>query len=434
MDKARYTAAQALTHQEKNGYANLVLAAALEKQDLSPRDKAFVSAVFYGVCERLLTLDFCLQRYVSKPLEKLDAPVRAVLRSGLYQAMYMQIPTAVAVNESVALCKALKKTSAGSFVNAVLRKAVRVDVTAHDFASQTERLSVLYSVGQPIVALLLQQYPTECEAILAASFAKPATEIRPNALKTTQEQLQQTLQQQGVQTQTGFVPGALLAQFQGSPAATKAFREGLYHVQGQASQFAALCLGAQPGQKVVDVCAAPGGKTLTLGYQMQGKGTLIACDAAQNRLSLIETAAARCGLANLTVLHNDASQYNEQLAGADCVLCDVPCSGLGILAKKPDIRYKPMQDVQSLHRLQAEILATSARYVNRGGRLVYSTCTIDPRENQAIVQNFLENHSDFRLIPAFMRPDGVKNDAEMLTFLPGMAGFDGFFVATMERL
>lgn len=434
MDKARYTAVQALMHQENNGYANLVLAATLEKQDLAQRDKAFVSAVFYGVCERLLTLDFCLQQCVSKPLKKLDAPVRAVLRSGLYQAKYMQIPTAVAVNESVALCKALKKTSAGGFVNAVLRKAVRVDLATQSFKSEAERLSITYSVGQPIVALLMQNYPDECETILAASFAKPATEIRFNALKTTQEELQTTLQKQGIDAQAGFVSGALTASFKGSPAATDAFRDGLYHVQGQASQFAALCLDAQPGQKVVDVCAAPGGKTLTLGYQMQGEGSLFACDAAKNRLSLIETAANRAGLQNLTILHNDAAQYNEQLAGADRVLCDVPCSGLGILAKKPDIRYKTMDDVEALHQLQAEILATSARYVNKGGRLVYSTCTIDPRENQAIVEKFLENNSNFRLIPAFMRPDGVKNDDDMLTFLPGMTGFDGFFVATMERL
>lgn len=434
MDKARYTAVQALVHQEKNGYANLVLSATLEKQDLSPRDKAFVSALFYGVCERLLTLDYCLAQCVSKPLHKLDAPVRAVLRSGLYQANYMQIPTAVAVNESVALCKALKKTSAGGFVNAVLRKAIAIDPQKGAFASETARLSTLYSVSEDIVNLLQQQYPQQAEAILKASFQQPPTALRCNTLKTTPETLQSSLLKQGIAAQAGFVPGALVADFTGSPAATDEFRQGLYHVQGQASQFAALCLDAKPHQKVVDVCAAPGGKTLTIAYQMQGKGQLISCDAAKNRLSLIESAAQRCGVNNIQVLHNDASVYNEHLAEADRVLCDVPCSGLGILAKKPDIRYKQLSDMKTLYTLQAEILATSARYVKQGGRLVYSTCTIDPRENQNIVTNFLVNHPNFCLVAPYMLPAGVLNENNMITFLPGQAGFDGFFVATMERL
>lgn len=434
MDQARRTAVLALVRQEESGYANLVLGSFLEQQTLSSRDKAFVSAVFYGVTERLITLDWCLSRCLSRPLHKLDAQVRAILRSGLYQAAYMNIPPRAAVNESVNLCRGLKKTSASGLVNAVLRKAMEQDPRKAQFKTPAERLSVLYSVGQPIVKLLQKQYPQECESILQA-FGNPPrhTLLRANSLKVDVSELCDRLAQQGTPAQPGPVPGSVQADFAGSPAAGEAFAQGLYHVQGAASQLAALNLGTQPGQKVLDLCAAPGGKTLTLAQCMQNTGTLISCDAVQSRLSLIEGALSRCGIANTTVLCNDASVHNAQLEGADRVLCDVPCSGLGIIAKKPDIRYKTMEQVEQLHALQAEILACGASYLKSGGRLVYSTCTIDQRENQQVVEAFLQIHPEFHLVePEFTLP-GARIHNHMMTFLPGESGPDGFFIAVLEK-
>lgn len=433
MDYPRRTAVLALLKQEQNGYSNLVLSAALEKQKLEPRDKAFVSALFYGVTERLLTLDWCLQQCLNKPLSKLDAEVRAVLRSGLYQARYMQVPAAAAVNESVALCRALKKSSAAGLVNAVLRRALAIRPEQGCFQNEAERLSVVYSVAQPIVELLQKEYPAQCETILQSFFETPRVFLRCNTLKCTVPQLCEALADEGAAAQPGALPGAVQAAFSGSPAVTRAFEQGLYHVQGQASQLAALSLDAQPGQTVLDLCAAPGGKTLTLAQQMGNTGKLYSCDAALNRLSLIRQALDRCGVTNAVLLQNDAAVYRPEFAGADRVLCDVPCSGLGIIAKKPDIRYKDLQGAEQLHALQLKILTTAARYIKKGGRLVYSTCTIDPRENQQVVRAFLADHPDFGLMPAFQTPPGALCQDHMLTLLPGICGSDGFFIAVLQR-
>lgn len=433
MDKARRTAVLALVRQEESGFSNLVLNAFLEQQPLEGRDKAFVSALFYGVTERLLTLDWCLAQCLSKPLKKLDPQIRAILRSGLYQAKYMQIPQPVAVNESVNLCRALKKSSAASLVNAVLRKAIKQDPSTAQFKNETQRLSVMYSVSEPIVALLQKNYPEQCETMLRSFFEKPMVALRCNTLKTTPQALCEQLAQEGVKAEPGELPGSILATFNGSPAATKSFAEGLYHVQGLASQLAAFCLQAKPGQKVLDLCAAPGGKTLTIAQSMENTGSLYSCDAVASRLPLIEKAAARCSLQNVTVLQNDASVYRAEFADADAILCDVPCSGIGIIAKKPDIRYKSLQGVEELHILQAKILSTAARYLKQGGRLVYSTCTIDPRENSDVVTAFLAQHPEFRLVEPPFIAQGAHLEQHMMTLLPGESGPDGFFIAVMEK-
>ncbi|HJA25174.1 MAG TPA: 16S rRNA (cytosine(967)-C(5))-methyltransferase RsmB [Candidatus Fournierella merdigallinarum] len=433
MTNARRTAALALAKQEQNGYSNLVLAAALEREALSPRDKAFVSALFYGVTERLLPLDWALGQCLAKPLAKLDAPVRAVLRCGLYEAKYMNTPVPAAVSEAVSLCRQLKKASAAGLVNAVLRRAVALDVSAARFKDRAEELSVRYSVGRPIVELLLEQYPDRAEGMLASFFEKPPVTLRCNTLRCTPARLCEALAREGINARPLDVPGAVEAEFSGSPAATEAFRQGLYHVQGLASQAAALCLEAQPGETVLDLCAAPGGKTLLLAQQMGDKGRLLSFDAAENRLPLIEAAAARCGLSCVTVAKGDASVYDPALAGADRVLCDVPCSGLGIIAKKPDIRYKSLEGGEKLRALQLKILANAARYVKEGGRLVYSTCTVDKRENGEVVRAFLAGHGEFvPEQPPVVLPGALLED-KMQTMLPGFAGPDGFFTAVLRR-
>ncbi|MBQ5755238.1 MAG: 16S rRNA (cytosine(967)-C(5))-methyltransferase RsmB, partial [Oscillospiraceae bacterium] len=198
MDKARYTAAKALVKQEQDGFSNLVLDAVLKKQDLSAQQKAFCSSIFYGTLERQLTLDARLAPYLKKPVEKLDAPVRALLRSGLYQMLYMDVPSSAAVNEAVKLTRALGKASAAGMVNAVLRRAAQPPETAPAYKSEAERLSVEYSVGMPIVELFMRNYPEKCEEILRASFSRSSTSLRVNTLKTTAEELTKRLEEEGV--------------------------------------------------------------------------------------------------------------------------------------------------------------------------------------------------------------------------------------------
>ena len=204
-------------------------------------------------------------------------------------------------------------------------------------------------------------------------------------------------------------------------------------MQGLASQLAALSLDARPGQKVLDLCAAPGGKTVTLAQCMNNEGRLYSCDVAINRLQLIFHSLERCHITNTIVTRQDAAQHNPELCEADRVLCDVPCSGLGILAKKPDIRYKTLEGLEELCALQAKILRTAAGYAKPGGRLVYSTCTINPMENEEIIRAFLNEQPGWHLVPPWMTPPTARVSNGGMTLLPDGEGMDGFFIAVLEK-
>ena len=433
----RRTAVEALIHQEKAGYANLVLDGHLRRSGLTGRDRAFCAALFYTVLEHQIPLDWRLRRCLDRPVARLDPPVRAVLRAGLAQILYMQVPPAAAVNESVTLVRRLGCSSAAGLVNAVLRRAPAQDPAQARFPSRAARLSVQYSVAEPIVRLYLAAYPARAEQLLAA-MAAPSREtaLRANTLRVTPDQLAERLAAEGIRSLPGPLPGSLLATFTGSPAQSEAFAQGLFHVQGLSSQLAALSLEARPGQRVLDLCAAPGGKTLLLAQQMENTGELCSRDAAEGRVELIRQGLSRCGIACAQVACADASVWDPALSGADRVLCDVPCSGLGMLRKKPDLRYKELTGLTDLCELQAKILATASRYVKQGGRLVYSTCTLNPQENEFQIERFLaeEAGARFRLLPPAFRPPQVQDGPFGMTVFPDETGFDGFFIATLERL
>ena len=330
--------------QEQNGYANLVLDSELKacKPPLSPRDAAFASGIFYTVLERRSLLDWMLAQFSKRPLEKLDAPVRAILRAGLAQAKFMDVPLPAAVNESVKLAKAFGKTSAAGMVNAMLRRTAALDPKPEHWPDLEERLRTYYCLSQPIAALFAAQYPQDAEAMAAAFYQRRPTAIRVNPLRTTDEALTQTLQQEGHTVTAGPWPHCLLVMFNGNPAASKAFHAGQFHVQGLASQFAALCCDARPGMRVLDLCAAPGGKSLTIAEQMQNRGELFSGEAMTGRVKLLKQAFDRCGIERAKPYHGDATILNPAfgLGSFDRVLCDVPCSGLGVIGKKPDIREK----------------------------------------------------------------------------------------------
>ncbi len=435
MKNPRRAAAAALMRQEKDGYSNLVLKSALDGFDGAPRDRAFCSALFYGTVERMVTLDYILQKYLTRPLSRLDAEVRAVLRSGLYQARYMQsVPVRAAVSESVALARALGKSSASGMVNAVLRRAAAYDLGAERFADECTRLSVQYSVSGPVARLLYEKCPEECEGILRAGFTPPPLAVRVNTLKTDADALRSALAAQGVEARPGCAPDSLYLDCKGGVTALDSFQSGLFHVQGVASQLACAALAAKPGERVLDLCAAPGGKSATLAQYMRNTGTLVARDAAENRLPLIAETFRRLGVACARVEYGDAASYDPSLENADAVLCDVPCSGLGVLAKKPDIRLKTLESLDGLTALQRGILETASRYVKSGGRLVYSTCTLNPDENAGIVAPFLERHPEFTARPlpcavkgVVCRPDGLT------TLYPHRTGTDGFFIALLTK-
>lgn len=436
---ARYLVVQALVRQEEGGYANLVLDSELKKHPMEPRERGFASAVFYSVLEHQLTLDYILNKFLQKKVEKLDPAIRAILRSGLAQTRYMSVPVSAAVNESVKLTRSFKKSSASGLVNAVLRKACvyDADLAGERFSSPTHRLSVLGSVSLPVADFFLQNYPDEAEAILTATASNTATALRVNTLRTSAEMLCNALLAEGAaEAIPGAFPGCVLARLAGTPADSTAFRKGFYHIEGQTSQLAALAVGARPGETIVDLCAAPGGKSITIAQQMGDKGTLYSCDVTSNRTSLITKAVQRMGLSCIRVMVNDASVPNPLLQNADRILADVPCSGLGILAKKPDIRYKELDTMQQLVALQAKILENAASMLKPGGRLVYSTCTVNPDENENRVRAFIAAHPEYRVaepLPAEYKPEGIIDTGYGWLSLSSRTGLDGFFIAALEK-
>lgn len=435
MQTPRLKACLTLVRQEKDGYSNLVLANALQNYDASQRDKAFVSALFYGTLEKIFTLDAILAQHLTNPLSKLDAEVRAILRMGLFQALYLDsVPQSAAINESVKLTRQMKKTSAAGFVNAILRKAVNFDINSLKFDSLEHEYSVTYNVSVPIAKIFIKEFGDNASTELAAYAPTDLTVVRVNNCLSDMVSMQKALQYENIEATEGKIPNSLVLKVKGDITTVRGFKQGMFHVQGEASQLACSALSPQKGEKVLDVCAAPGGKSVTIAQYMDNKGELICADVAQNRLSLIESALKRCKITCATIIHQDASQYNESFANSDKVLCDVPCSGLGIISKKPDIRVKTLENLDELVILQKKILLNASKYVKKGGRLVYSTCTINSNENESVVNSFLLENTDFKAVEFDKCDIPCINKGLFALFTPKLSKTDGFFVATLERL
>ena len=324
----------------------------------------------------------------------------------------------------------------GGFIGVELMENLRelgIDVTVVQRPRQ-----LLNPLDADMAAFLHASYPDEALDILTHTADGGLTSLRANPLKGTPEALCEKLLASGAKTAApGLLPGSVLARFEGSPAESGLFRDGYFHVEGQASQLAALCVEAKPGDTVLDLCAAPGGKTLLLAEEMQGTGRLISCDVTENRVQLIAKAVERMGFtACVETLCNDASRPNPKLPQADRILVDAPCSGLGILAKKPDIRYKSLPKARhdELLATQSAILDTAASLLKAGGRLVYSTCTIDPAENEEQVAAFLNRHPEFRVVtPEVPFPQGMTVGEHGALSVPTRSGMDGFFLCAMQK-
>lgn len=432
---ARYLAVQALMRQERDGYSNLVLDAELKRcqAPLSARDAAFATRIFYTVLERQNLLDDILARFSRRPLAKLDPPVRAILRAGLAQASYMEVPLPAAVNESVKLTRAFGKSSASGMVNAMLRRAAACRVGPEEYPDSLRRLCIYYSLSEPVARLLLDQYGREALDLAAAFYDQHPTAVRVNTLRTNAAALTERLRAEGAEVEPGPWDNCLLVGFPGGVASSKAFAEGLFHVQGLASQYAALCVEAAPGMRVLDLCAAPGGKSLTMAQQMGDTGILLCGEGVKSRVPLLEKAFARCGVHCAQPFFGDAAVFDPEKGRFDRVLCDVPCSGLGVIGKKPDIRYKNLDAVEKIYDLQQKILENGARYLAQNGRLVYSTCTVNRLENEEQIRKFLDQNPGFAVRVPETLPQGAEAGNCGTLFLPHKTGTDGFFVAILER-
>ena len=431
---ARETALNALiTCRRQSGWSNAVLKQTIARDKLDPREAALATRLCYGVVQNRGRLDFYLRQLLTGSLKKLHPAVRDILHMGLYQIYDMdKIPDSAAVNESVTLARKYGAPGSDRLVNAVLRNAVRTKGTLQEPTSYED----CYSHPAELVSLLKTALPKgTLEGVLKANNEAPKTVIQVNTLKTTADALLEQLRREGVEAEPhGWMPDCLVLGSTGSLEKLPSFQQGLFYVQDPASRLSVRCAGLQKGFRVLDCCAAPGGKSFAAAMAMEGRGSICSCDIHPHKIQLIENGAARLGLDILQARLQDASEFVPEWEGAmDAVLVDAPCSGLGIIRKKPDIRYRDLKENEALPALQKKILANQARYVKKGGVLLYSTCTLLPRENQEVVEDFLKTHPEFSLEKLELPPIFPENTTGMLTLLPGQWDTDGFFISKMRR-
>ena len=423
MDINRKTAFDVLMDVEKNGaYSNLSLNSFIEKN--RPDSPAFVRELVYGVLRNRMLLDWFLGQLIPSGLKKIKKQDLTLLRMGVYQLSYMKsVPEYAAVSETVNMAKKLAR-GRERFINGVLREYSRNRqqlVLPDREVNLEEYLSIVYSAERWIVRLWTDAYGGEkTEALLKASNETPGLAVRVNLMKTDRKALKEKLEALGFETEESEVSDRALLVKGSGLLDTEPYREGMFSVQDEASILTSDALEAKPGDCIADVCAAPGGKTFATAELMAGKGVIYAMDKYEHKLKLMEAQAKRAGIENIRLLKHDSTEPVEGLKERmDKVLADVPCSGLGVIRRKPEIKYKGMQDLDELIERQRQILQAAASYVKAGGTLVYSTCTINPVENEKQIVEFLRGNMEFKALEQKqLFPDG---------------GTDGFFICRMRK-
>lgn len=423
---------------ENKGYSNLSLNKLLPKGKMSNKN-GFITAVVYGVIERDLTLEYIINMYSKKKCDKLDVEIVLILKMALYQLLYMNsIKDNAVVNECVKLCHYKKKVSAKGFVNGILRSFIRdgkkIVIKEKD---DIKSLSIAYSCPESLIKKWCNEYSYDiAKSILKASIGRPPLTIRVNTLKTDIDSLIELLSKKDIKCEKiSYLDNCLNLSNTKSLEKLKEFNDGLFYVQDLSSQFCAYLVNAKPNDTFFDLCSAPGSKSFTVAQYMQNKGKILSFDLYEHKLELIEKTAHKLEIDNITVLKSDASVYNEKLGLADCVLCDVPCAGLGIIRRKPEIKYKSLDDIKDLPIIQKKILQNGSRYVKKGGRLIYSTCSLNICENQNVAKEFLDNNKDFKPVDLTdILKDKALVENNMATFLPHFMDSDGFFVAVFEKI
>ena len=405
-------------------YSNIALDTAIKRADLTAPDRGLLTTLVYGVIERQLTLDAVIDSLCNRGSEEISPDVRTLLRLGLYQLAYLdRVPDHAAVNETVNMAP---KRSRG-FINAILRAFIRSGKEIPIPNKETDAvgyLSVKYSFCPALCRKFIDTFSLErAERLFAAFGETPDLTLRTNTLRISREELIEKIEKQGIRALPTKESEVGIRICDRSPVTELyGFADGLFFVQDEASQLCVNALDAKEGMRVLDACACPGSKSFGAAIDMNNCGEVISCDLHRNKLSLVESGAARLGISILTTEERDARNQNEEWLGTfDRVLCDVPCSGFGVFAKKPELRYKDPAASAALPDIQLAILKNASQYVKVGGKLVYSTCTLLPSENDWNVDRFLKDNNNFNLW-------------DVRTLYPDINGTDGFFYAVMERI
>lgn len=422
----------ALEKMEKNsGYSNLLLNSVLKEQELSDFERRFASNIFYGVIERKLTLDYIIGQLSSRGKQKISSYVLNCLRMGLYQIIYMdKVPDNAAVNETVNLVKNSKERYAAGFVNAILRAYLRNRVTLPE-GDSLKALEVRFSCPKWFIAELTDYIGLEsAKEYFESSLNIPPTYIRLNSQNTGESNVIETLESKNIKIEPTVLENAYKISGFSSVENLEEYKNGAVYVQDLASQLSINALAPKPGESLLDVCAAPGGKSLTAAQYMNNKGKILSCDLHPHRVDLIKASAKRMNLSIIDTRINDASKYNPNLGLFDKIICDVPCSGFGDIRRKPEIKYKNPNDLTRLPDLQYNILENSSEYLRPNGIIMYSTCTLRREENESTVERFLSRHTDFKLMESCVC--GRKSGYHRL--LTNEYDCDGFFFALLKKV
>lgn len=428
---------------QQNVYSHLALNSVLEKyQYLEKKERAFITRVTEGTLEHMIELDYILNQFSKVKVNKMKPVIRNILRSAVYQLKYMDsVPDSAVCNEAVKLAVKKGFGTLRGFVNGVLRNVARGLDQVEYPKEGIPRLSVCYSMPEWILSLWEKSYDLSAIETMLQAFQKetPVT-IRCNLAKTTPEELKQSLEQEGVTvTLHPYLSYAFWIQGYDHLAELSSFQKGEFYVQDISSMLVGEIAAPNAGDRVIDVCAAPGGKALHIAEKLQGTGSVEARDLSPYKVGLIEENIERSGLTNIRAVQQDATMFDlTSEETADLVIADLPCSGLGVLGKKTDLKYKATeQGTKELAALQKEILKNAARYVRHGGALIYSTCTINPAENMENVHWFLKEFPEFTVAPiADKLCPGLRKSVQetgCLQLLPGIHDSDGFFIARFEK-
>ena len=401
-------------------YSNLLLNNFLSKSNLSSADKGLCTSIFYGVLDRRITIDYVLKKFITTPIKKVRPYTLTVLRSAIYQLMYMErIPSSAVVNESVKIIKKSDEAYNSGFVNGVLRSFLRDGVSLPN-GNDINSISIMYSCPAQLVSLLIRDLGiADTKKFLEKSVEAPPIYIRANSNLTDIHKLCEQLSSKEIISDFTTVPNALCLKNLKNVDKLDEFKDGLFHIEDLSCQQALHTLDIKPDNNVLDICGAPGGKTFTAS-QMAHLGQVVSCDLYEHRVKLIEDGAKRLRLSNITTCVQDATEYNTTLQLFDRVICDVPCSGIGVVRRKPDIKYKDINNLNDLICTQKKILENALKYLKTDGKLLYSTCTLNSDENRSVVDFVLSNNPSFEVIYEH-------------TYLPHIDGGDGFYAAVIRK-
>lgn len=431
-DNSRLAALEVLEKCRRSGaWSSAAIDNVIKKYSLDTKQAALTSALSLGVIQNSSLCDFYIDCFSSS--SKIEPKVRDILREAIYQMLFMdRIPQSAAVNEAVLLTKKLGYSRASGFVNAILRKVcANIDnLPEIPYDDKAEYLSIKYSHPKWLAERLISEKGFEfTKAFFAENNIAPETCIQINTLKTDIASLSEKFSAAGIEYKNHeWLPDALVVS--GNVTKLPGFCEGEFYVQDPAAKCAVLIADIQPGMSVLDACSAPGGKSFAAAIRMQNIGKILSCDLHEKKLNLIKSGADRLGIDIISTEACDARKpRNDEF---DLVIADVPCSGLGVIRKKPEIRMKDEAELSNLPDIQYAILDNVSKYIKIGGELIYSTCTVLRAENEEIVSRFIIEHSDFSAVD-FILPNGNSSDNGMYTFWPNVDGTDGFFVCKLRR-